>query len=101
MARKAQMVNLEKQRKLVAKYATKRAAIKAILADSKALPQDKERARARLEALPRDSSRTRIRNRCLRSGRPRGYLRKFELARNEFRRLALQGDIPGVVKSSW
>jgi small subunit ribosomal protein S14 len=101
MARKAQMVKLEKQRELVAKYAAKRAALKATLADRAATPEIKAKARATLEALPRDSSPTRVRNRCLLTGRSRGYLRKFELCRNEFRRLALQGDIPGVIKSSW
>jgi small subunit ribosomal protein S14 len=101
MARKAQMAKLEKQRELVAKYAAKRAALKTTLTDPRATHDAKERARAQLESLPRDSSPTRIRNRCRRTGRPRGYLRKFELARNEFRRLALQGDLPGVIKSSW
>ena len=43
----------------------------------------------------------RLRNRCLRCGRPRGYMRKFALCRLCFRKLALQGEIPGVVKSSW
>ena len=44
---------------------------------------------------------TRVRNRCKRCGRPRGYIRKFELCRICFRELALQGDIPGVSKASW
>ncbi|MDX2092206.1 MAG: 30S ribosomal protein S14 [Kofleriaceae bacterium] len=101
MARMAQVVRLGKQRKLVAKYARKRAALKSVLADPAASGEAKDQARTRLEALPRDSSPTRLRNRCRLTGRSRGYLRKFDLARNEFRRLALQGDIPGVIKSSW
>lgn len=44
---------------------------------------------------------TRVRNRCKRCGRPRGYLRRFQLCRICFRELALEGQIPGVVKSSW
>lgn len=95
------MVKLEKQRKLVAKYARRRAALKATLADAHATPEVRAAARAALDALPRDSSATRLRNRCALTGRPRGYLRKFGLARNELRRLALQGDLPGVIKSSW
>jgi small subunit ribosomal protein S14 len=101
MARTAQIVRLDKQRKLVAKYARKRAALKSVLVDPSATLEAKHEARTRLEMLPRDSSPTRLRNRCRLTGRSRGYLRKFELARNEFRRLALQGDIPGVIKSSW
>ena len=44
---------------------------------------------------------TRVRNRCKQCGRPRGYMRRFGLCRICFRELALQGQIPGVVKSSW
>jgi small subunit ribosomal protein S14 len=44
---------------------------------------------------------TRVRNRCFQCGRPRGYLRKFRLCRICFRKMALEGKIPGVVKSSW
>ncbi|MGH9915562.1 MAG: 30S ribosomal protein S14, partial [Pyrinomonadaceae bacterium] len=50
---------------------------------------------------PRDSSATRVRNRCALTGRPRGYLRKFGMSRIAFREKALEGQIPGVVKSSW
>ncbi len=54
-----------------------------------------------LASLPRDSSRVRHRNRCALTGRPRGFLRKFGLCRNQFRDLALKGELPGVTKSSW
>jgi small subunit ribosomal protein S14 len=56
---------------------------------------------ASLSRLPRDASPTRVHNRCALTGRPRGYLRKFNICRNQFRELSLKGMIPGVRKSSW
>jgi small subunit ribosomal protein S14 len=64
-------------------------------------PEDRFSARLKLAEMPRNSSATRIRNRCELSGRPRGYYRKFKLSRLALRDLASQGQIPGVVKSSW
>jgi small subunit ribosomal protein S14 len=58
-------------------------------------------AQKNLQKLPRNSSPTRIRNRCSMSGRPRAYIRKFGVSRITFRELALNGKIPGVIKSSW
>ena len=57
--------------------------------------------RLKLAELPRNSSKVRIRNRCIMSGRPRGYYRKFGLSRIALRDLASEGQIPGVVKASW
>ena len=54
-----------------------------------------------LQALPRNSSPTRLHNRCVMTGRPRGFMRKFGLSRISFRELALEGKIPGVRKASW
>ena len=54
-----------------------------------------------LTRLPRDASPTRYRNRCIMTGRPRGYYRKFGLSRIAMRELALRGELPGVIKSSW
>ncbi len=90
----------KKRRKLVEKYADKRAALKEEF--TKASSQ-KERLQIhrKLQQLPRSSSRTRVRNRCWMTGRPRGYYRDFGLSRNVFRELAHQGMLPGVVKSSW
>ncbi len=56
---------------------------------------------AALAKLPRDSSPTRLHNRCMVTGRSRSYYRKFGVSRLVFRELALQGKIPGVIKSSW
>lgn len=99
---KVSMVNRDRKRlKLVQKYATKRAELKAIIVGSEYSFDEKEDARVRLQKLPRDSSKSRIRNRCSLTGRPHGYYRKFGLSRNELRRLAMEGHIPGLVKASW
>jgi small subunit ribosomal protein S14 len=58
-------------------------------------------AQIALQKLPRDSSPSRMRNRCRLTGRPRGYYRKFGLARNKLRDLMMRGEVPGVVKASW
>ncbi|HLU38489.1 MAG TPA: 30S ribosomal protein S14 [Planctomycetota bacterium] len=101
MAKKSILARNEKRRKLVAKYAEKRKALKAIALDPTKSPEEREAARAKLAALPRDSNPTRIRNRCVLTGRSRGNYRKFGLCRNQFRDLALKGEIPGVRKASW
>lgn len=101
MAKKS-MINREiKRARLAKKYAARRIELKAIIKDEERSYDDREDARARLAKLPRDSSKTRLRNRCRLTGRPHGYYRKFGLGRNELRRLAMQGDIPGLVKASW
>lgn len=79
----------EKRKKLVAKYAEKRAALKEA--------GDMEG----LQKLPRNSAPTRLRNRCSVTGRGRGVYRKFGICRNVFRQLASEGKIPGIRKASW
>jgi small subunit ribosomal protein S14 len=101
MAKKSTLARNEVRRQLAAKYAEKRKALKAILADATKTPEEREAARAKLASLPRDSNPVRIRNRCLLTGRSRGNYRKFGLCRNQFRDLALKGEIPGVRKASW
>ena len=99
---KVSMVNRDRKRsKLVQKYAKKRAELKSIIVGSDYSFDEKEEARIKLQKLPRDSSKSRIRNRCSLTGRPHGYYRKFGLSRNELRRLAMEGHIPGLVKASW
>ncbi|MEC9248409.1 MAG: 30S ribosomal protein S14 [Pseudomonadota bacterium] len=99
---KVSMVNRDQKRlRLVQKYATKRAKLKAIIVGLEYSFDEKEDARVRLQKLPRDSSKSRVRNRCSLTGRPHGYYRKFGLSRNELRRLAMEGHIPGLVKASW
>lgn len=89
MARKALIAREEKRRKLVEKYAAKRAALKEA-GDYQGLA-----------LLPRNSSPVRLHNRCRLTGRPKGYIRRFGISRIKFRELALQGKIPGVKKTSW
>ena len=91
----------DKREKLVAKYAKKRAELKAVIDDSKKSDDERYAARLELQKLPRNANPTRQRNRCALTGRPRGTFRKFGLGRNKIRELAFKGDIPGVVKASW
>lgn len=89
MAKTSQLARNAKKIKLVAKYAEKRAALKAA--------GDWEG----LQKLPRNSSPSRVNNRCAVTGRSRGYMRPFGLSRIAFRELAREGKIPGIKKSSW
>ena len=99
---KLSVINREAKRiKLVAKYAAKRAELKARAIDPALTPEEREAARIRLQRLPRNSSPVRVRNRCRITGRPHGFYRKFGLGRNKLREAAMQGDVPGLVKASW
>ncbi|MBT5903801.1 MAG: 30S ribosomal protein S14 [Opitutaceae bacterium] len=90
-----------KREKLTAKYAAKRAELKAALLNPNTTDEEFFAAQKGLQKLPRNSSPTRVKNRCGMSGRPRAYIRKFGVSRITFRELALAGKIPGVIKSSW
>jgi len=99
---KVSMINREKKRtKLVAKYVTKRAALKVIIANPEVGFEEKQEAMFALQKLPRDSSPVRQRNRCQITGRPRGFYRKFGLSRNKLREATMRGDVPGLRKASW
>ena len=99
---KTSMVEREKKRQqVVAKYAKKRAEIKAIIRDPKSSDEQRWEAQAALQKLPRNASPARLRTRCEITGRPRGVYRRFGLGRNKLREAAMRGDIPGLVKSSW
>ena len=101
MARQS-IVNREtRRRKTVNKFAAKRSELVTILKSSSASEEEKAAAREKLQKLPRDASPVRLRNRCALTGRPRGVFRKFGLARNKLREIALRGEIPGVIKASW
>lgn len=91
----------EKRKALTAKFAAKRAELKAVLLNPATTDEEFFTAQKKLQKLPRNSSKVRIRNRCSLSGRPRAYIRKFGVSRITFRELALSGKIPGVTKSSW
>ena len=99
---KALLINREaKRRATVAKFAAKRAALKAIINDASRSMDERLDARAQLEKLPRNASPVRLRNRCAITGRPRGNFRKFGLCREMIRDAAMRGDIPGLQKASW
>ncbi len=101
MAKKSMIERELKRSKLVAKYAKKRAELKAIIRDVNSSDEERLNAQAKLNAMPRDASPTRQRNRCAITGRPHGVYRKFGLARNKLREAAMRGEIPGLTKASW
>lgn len=99
---KVSMVQRElKRARIVAKYAVKRAELKAIIVDLNKSDDEKWEAQVALQKLPRDASPVRQRNRCHITGRPHGYLRKFGLSRIKLREQAMLGNVPGLVKASW
>ena len=101
MAKKS-MINRElKRAKMVKKYAAKRAALKAIIANPEASDDDRWEAQLKLQKLPRDASPVRQMRRCNLTGRPHAVYRRFGLARTKLREAAMRGDVPGLVKSSW
>ena len=95
---------IEKNRKrirLVKKFSAKRARLKAIASDRNLPAEERFAARLKMAELPRNSAPVRVRNRCEITGRPRAYYRKFRISRIALRDLASNGQIPGMVKSSW
>ena len=101
MARVSIREREKKREKIVAKYAEKRRALKAIIADRGATDDERWEAQLKLQALPRNASPVRLRRRCGLTGRPRGVYRKFGLGRNKLREAAMRGDVPGLMKGSW
>ncbi|MGI9395088.1 MAG: 30S ribosomal protein S14 [Boseongicola sp.] len=101
MAKKAMIERELKRQKLVEKYAAKRIALKEIAKDESKPMEERFKARLKLAKLPRNSSPSRLHNRCQLTGRPHAYYRKMKLSRIALRDLGSQGQIPGLVKSSW
>ena len=101
MAKTSMVERNDKRRRLSKKFKVRRTRLKAIAADRKLPAKERFAARLKLAELPRNSSPTRIRNRCDLTGRPRGYYRKLRMSRIALRELASQGQIPGMIKSSW
>jgi small subunit ribosomal protein S14 len=89
MAKKSMIARDVKRKKMILKYAAKRAELKG-MGDLEGL-----------QALPKNSSPSRFKNRDALDGRPRGYMRRFGLSRLNFREKAVKGEIPGITKSSW
>jgi small subunit ribosomal protein S14 len=101
MAKQSMKAREVKRTKLVAKYAEKRAALKAIISGVNSSDEDRWNAVLQLQTLPRDSSSARQRNRCNVTGRPHGFLRKFGMSRIKVREHMMRGEIPGLKKASW
>ncbi|MBB06504.1 30S ribosomal protein S14 [Pseudooceanicola sp.] len=101
MAKKSMIEREKKRERLVKKYAAKRAALKEIINDESKPMEERFRATLKLAELPRNSSPTRLHNRCQLTGRPHAYYRKLKLSRIMLRDLGSNGQIPGLVKSSW
>jgi small subunit ribosomal protein S14 len=101
MAKKSTIEKNERRKKMTARYAAKRKALKAIVQKPSSTMDEKLAAQVALQKLPRNSARERIRHRCSMTGRSRGNLREFGLSRMAFREMALSGLIPGVRKASW
>ena len=101
MAKKSMIAREKKREALVAKYAEKRAALKAIINDQEKPMEERFRASLKLAKLPRNSSAVRLHNRCQLTGRPHAYYRKLKISRIALRDLGSAGQIPGMVKSSW
>ena len=101
MAKISTVEREKKRRKIVAKYAARRAELKKIIGDRHASDEDRWQAQLQLQQLPRNASPVRLRSRCAQTGRSRGVYSKFGLGRSKLREAAMRGDIPGLVKASW
>jgi small subunit ribosomal protein S14 len=101
MAKTSAIERDKKRRRLVKRYAAKRARLKKIASDPSQTPEERFAARLKLAELPRNSSPTRLRNRCAITGRSRGNYRKLRMSRIALRELAAIGQVPGMTKSSW
>ncbi len=101
MAKKSAIEKNKKRQKLVEKYAAKRAELRAVAMNEDLSLEERFKARLKLAELPRNSAPNRVRNRCEVTGRPRGYYRKLKMSRIALRELGSNGQIPGLVKSSW
>ncbi len=101
MAKTSMKMREEKRSKLAAKFATKRAVLKATVSNVNVSDEERFAAALQLQSLPRDSSQSRQRNRCRVTGRPHAYLRKFGLCRNKLREAMMRGEVPGLKKASW
>lgn len=101
MAKISKIVKNNKRKAKVELWAERRAELKKVINDPTSSIEAVDAAVVKLQKMPRDASPVRVRNRCSQTGRSRGYLRKFGISRIALRELALEGQIPGVVKSSW
>ena len=101
MAKVSMIARENKRIKMVQKYAKKREELKKVISDMNLSDEKRYEARLKLQKLPRDASPVRLQRRCQITGRPHAVYRRFGLSRNKLRELAMNGDVPGLVKSSW
>lgn len=101
MAKKSMIARDVKRAKIAAKFAAKRAELKAIIANPASDEDQVWEAQVKLQQMPRDASPVRQQRRCRITGRPHAVYRKFGLCRNKLREAAMRGDVPGLVKASW
>ena len=101
MAKKSMIARENKRARTMARYAQKRAELKAVLKSATATDEEKWDAQIALQKLPRNASPVRQQRRCQITGRPHAVYRKFGLCRNKLREAAMRGDVPGLVKASW
>ena len=101
MAQVSMIARENKRIKMVQKFAKKREELKKVISDMDISDEERYEARLKLQKLPRDASPVRLQRRCQITGRPHAVYRRFGLSRNKLRELAMNGDVPGLVKSSW
>ena len=101
MAKVSMIARENKRIKMVQKFAKKREELKKTISDMNVSDEERYEARLKLQKLPRDTSPVRLQRRCQITGRPHAVYRRFGLSRNKLRELAMNGDVPGLVKSSW
>jgi small subunit ribosomal protein S14 len=101
MAKTSQVLRDRRRAKLIAKYAERRAELRARLKDPKVSSEEKFEIQAEFARLPRNSCPTRLTRRCRLTGRARGVYQKFGLSRIALREMTLSGELPGMKKSSW
>ena len=101
MAKVSMIARENKRIKMVQKFAKKREELKKVISDMNLSDEERYQARLKLQKLPRDASPVRLQRRCQITGRPHAVYRRFGLSRNKLRELAMNGDVPGLVKSSW
>ena len=101
MAKVSMIARENKRIKMVQKFAKKREELKKVISDMNLSDEERYEARLKLQKLPRDTRPVRLQRRCQITGRPHAVYRRFGLSRNKLRELAMNGDVPGLVKSSW
>ncbi len=101
MAKLCQINRNKKREKMVAQYAKKREALKAVIMDKNSSAEEVFEANLKLAKLPRNSSKVRVHNRCELTGRSHGFYRKLKLSRIQLRKLSNEAQVPGMKKSSW